>query len=177
MRISKLKLLVLAVMSAVGIWASGTTLVVFYTLNQQLPLCPTGTYFGIHLDCGQVLTSSYSKVFGMPLEILALAYFAVNLGMVYLIAFGSDRVSSLSLQILFGWRFIGVAIVPYLVFVELFLLHAICVYCTIMHVAILLDFAVVSYFLFFGKNALWGAYEGGPETEEPPASSAGVRGP
>ena len=159
MRISKFKLLLLVVMSAIGIWASGMTLVIFYALNQQLPLCPTGSYFGIHLDCGQVLSSSYSKVFGIPLEILALFYFAVNLGMVYLIAFGSDRISRRSMQVLFGWRFIGVAIVPYLIFVELFLLHTICVYCTIMHVAILVDFAVVSYLLFFGKNALWGVYE------------------
>ena len=147
-------------MSVFGLWASGTVLVVFYTLNQQLPLCPTGTFFGIHLDCGAVLGSAYSKVFGIPLEMLAIFYFAVNLVMVYLIAFGSDRVSRLSLQALFGWRFIGVAIVPYLVFVELFLLRAICVYCTIMHVAILLDFAVVSYHLFFGKNALWAYDEG-----------------
>lgn len=163
MRISKLKLAVLVVMSLIGLWASGTVLVIFYTLNQQLPLCPTGSYFGIHLDCGQVLSSSYSKLFGVPLELLALFYFAVNLGMVYLIAFGSDRASNLTLQVLFGWRFIGVAIVPYLVFVELFLLHAVCVYCTVMHVAILLDFATVSYFLFFGKGALWGM-EGAADT-------------
>ncbi len=146
-------------LSVIGLWASGTVLIIFYTLNQQLPLCPTGTWYGIHLDCGQVLNSPYSKVFGVPLEMLAIFYFAVNLALVYLIAFASDHVSRLSLQVLFGWRFIGVAIVPYLVFVELFLLRAICVYCTIMHVAILLDFAVVSYLLFFGKNALWGADE------------------
>jgi len=157
MRISKAKLIILVVMSAIGLWASGTVLVIFYTLHESLPICPTGTYYGIHLDCGEVLSSPYSQVFGVPLELLALFYFAMNLGMVYLIAFGSDRVSNLTLQALFGWRFIGVAIVPYLVFVEFFLLHAVCVYCTIMHVAILLDFAVVSYFLFFGKHALWGA--------------------
>lgn len=168
-----MKFAVLVIMSIVGLWASGSVLVIFYTLNQQLPLCPTGNFFGVHLDCGQVLNSSYSMVFGVPLEILALFYFAVNLGLVYLIAFGSDRVSDMTLQILFGWRFIGVAIVPYLVFVELFLLHAVCVYCTVMHVAILLDFAVVSYFLFFGKDALWGKMGSEePQTAGLPESSA-----
>jgi uncharacterized membrane protein len=155
MRISKLKLLILVVMSAFGLWASATVLVIFYTLHQQLPICPSGTYFGIHLDCGLVLSSSYSKIFGIPLELLALAYFLINLVMVYFIAFGSDRVYRISLQALFGWRFIGIAMVPYLVFVEVFLLHAICVYCTIMHVAILTDFVVISYLLFFGKHAMW----------------------
>ncbi len=168
MRISKLKLLILVAMSAVGLWASGTVLVIYYTLGQQLPLCPTGSYFGIHLDCGAVLGSGYSKVFGVPLELLAVLYFVVNLVLVYLIAFGSDRVAKRSLSVLFGWRFIGLAMVPYLVFVEFFLLHAVCVYCTIMHIAILVDFAVISYVLFFGKGALWGADESDTTTEAPP---------
>ncbi|HEV2225223.1 MAG TPA: vitamin K epoxide reductase family protein [Nitrososphaerales archaeon] len=155
MRVSKLKLVALIAMSVFGLWASTSVLVIFYTLNQQLPICPSGTFFGIHFDCSAVLTSPYSVAFGIPLEILALAYFAVNLGMVYLIAFGSERASRITLQALFGWRFIGVAIVPYLVFVELFLIRAICVYCTIMHVAILVDFVVISYILFFGRHSLW----------------------
>jgi uncharacterized membrane protein len=164
MRISRLKLLVLLVMSAVGVWASTTVLVIFYTLNQQLPLCPVGTYnvfgYNIRLDCGTVLSSSYSQVFGIPLELLALVYFLVNITMVFVIAFASDRPAKLTVNLLFAWRFLGVALVPYLVFVELFLLHAICVYCTIMHAAILIDFAVISYLLFFGKNSLF------PEDEE-----------
>ncbi len=147
-------------MSAFGVWASGTVLVIFYTLNQQLPLCPTGTFFGLHLDCGAVLSSGYSRIFGVPLELLAMAYFMVNLGMVYLIAFGSERVSDLMLEVLFGWRFVGLIIVPYLVFVEVGILHAICVYCTMMHVAIVLDFVVVSYLLFFGKHALLSEADG-----------------
>lgn len=159
MRVSKLKLVALVAMSLFGLWASTSVLVIFYTLNEQLPICPSGTFFGIHFDCSAVLTSPYSAVFGVPLEILALAYFAVNLGMVYLIAFGSERASRVTLQALFGWRFIGVAIVPYLVFVELFLIRAICVYCTIMHVAILVDFVVISYLLFFGRHSLWAKEE------------------
>jgi uncharacterized membrane protein len=155
MRVSKFKLVALIAMSVFGLWASTSVLVIFYTLNQQLPICPSGTFFGIHFDCSAVLTSPYSVAFGVPLEILALAYFAVNLGMVYLIAFGSERASRVTMQALFGWRFIGVAIVPYLVFVELFLIRAICVYCTIMHAAILIDFVVISYILFFGRHSLW----------------------
>ena len=163
LRISRLKLLILVAMSAFGLWASGTVLVIFYTLNQQLPLCPTGTFLGLRFDCGAVLSSPYSRVFGVPLELLAMVYFMVNLGMVYLVAFGSARVSDFMLEALFGWRFIGVIIVPYLLFVELYVIRAICVYCTMMHVAIVLDFVVVSYLLFFGKASPWAeAPEGAP---------------
>jgi uncharacterized membrane protein len=177
LRISKLKLIILLAMSAVGVWASSTVLVLYYSLGQSLPLCPTGNYnvfgFNIRLDCGEVLSSSYSKVFGIPLEVLALVYFLVNISMVFIIAFGTERAARTTTNILFAWRFIGVAIVPYLIFVELFLLNAICVYCTIMHAAILVDFVVISYLLFFGKNSLWPEDElEAPEGSSPPASPA-----
>jgi uncharacterized membrane protein len=154
MRISRLKLLILIIMSAIGFVASSYVLIVFYTLGQSV-VCPNGSFLGIKFDCGVVLNSQYSKVLGVPLELLALVYFMVNIAMVYVIAFGSERAFRFSLQALFLWRFIGVAIVPYLVFVELFLLHAICIYCTLMHVAILFDFVVISYLLFFGAKSLW----------------------
>ena len=154
MRISKLKFIVLIAMSAVGFVASAYVLIDFYALNQNI-YCPSGSIFGIRLDCGAVLRSPYSDIFGIPLELLASLYFMINMALVYVIAFGSERTFRLSLQALFIWRFIGVAIVPYLVFVELFLLHAICIYCTLMHIAILTDFVVISYILFFGENSLW----------------------
>lgn len=141
-------------MSAFGLWASGTVLVIFYTLHQQLPICPTTTVFGIHFDCGSVLSSPYSKILGVPLELLAMGYFLVNLALVYFVAFGSQRVSDVTLEVLFGWRFIGIILVPYLMFVEFYIIRAICVYCTIMHAAIIADFVVISYLLFFGRNAL-----------------------
>jgi uncharacterized membrane protein len=149
LRISRLKLLLLVIMSLIGLVASATVLITYYTLNTLPPLCFPGSFLGIRFDCGAVLGSRYSSVFGVPLELLALGYFAANLALVYLIAFGSDRISRISMRTLFGWRFIGLILVPYLVFVEVILLKAICIYCTIMHVAIIADFIIISYLLFF----------------------------
>ena len=101
--------------------------------------------------------SKYSVVFGVPLELFAVVYFIINLTLVYLIAFASEKVFRLSLRSLFAWRFLGLLMVPYLLFVELFLLRAICLYCTIMHIAIVLDFIIISYFLFYKKNSFFGA--------------------
>ncbi len=162
MRISKLKLLILMAMSVVGLWASSMVVVIFYALKGQLPLCPTGSFEiwpggpHIYLDCGAVLGSKYSVVYGVPLEFLALAYFIINLILVYLIAFGSDSVFKRSMRILFGWRFLGLLLVPYLLFIEVVLIRAICVYCTIMHVAIVVDFIVISYLLFYKRDSLQG---------------------
>lgn len=166
-RFSKVKLLVLMAMSAVGIVASSAVLVIFYTLNQSLPGCPTGTFWIFHLDCGAVLTSKYSVFFGVPLELLALGYFIVNLALVYLIAFGTERIYRISMSTLFAWRFIGIIIVPYLLFIELFVIRAICVYCTVMHVAIIADFIIISYLLFFGRTEPELTDSSSPEGETP----------
>ena len=148
-RISWFKLLILMIMSIFGLWASSMVLIVYYTLKETLPFCPLQRGPGIAIDCYAVLSSRYSQVFGIPLELLAVWYFIVNLLLVYFIAFGSDTLSSISLKTLFGWRFIGIILVPYLVFVELFWVKAICIYCTIMHVAIVADFIIISYLLFY----------------------------
>ncbi len=157
MRISRLKLLLLVAVSAFGLWASSEVLIVYYYLGQALPFCSSQSGTGIVFNCNTVLGSSYSQIFGIPLELFAVVYFIVNILLVSVIAFGSDRASGRSLDILFVWRFIGVLIVPYLVFVELFLLKAICIYCTMMHVAIVLDFIVISYLLYYSKNPLFDA--------------------
>jgi len=152
-RISWLKLLVLMAMSVFGLWASSEVLIVYYMLKQGLPFCPLQRSPGIAIDCYAVLSSRYSQVFGIPLELLAVWYFIVNLCLVYFFAFGSDSLSALSLKTLFGWRFIGIIIVPYLVFVELFLVRAICIYCTIMHISIIADFIIISYLLFYKRSS------------------------
>jgi uncharacterized membrane protein len=154
MRVSWLKLLLLVAMSIFGLWASSEVVIVYYTLKQSLPFCPLHQAAGIALDCYAVLSSRYSQVFGIPLELLAVGYFVINLLLVYFIAFGSSAVFRTSLNVLFVWRFLGLVIVPYLVYVELFLVRAICTYCTIMHIAIIADFVIISYFLFYKRQSL-----------------------
>jgi uncharacterized membrane protein len=144
-------------MSAFGLWASSEVVIVYYIMKQETLLgCPVGSHTGpgIAIDCYAVLSSKYSLIFGIPLELLAVGYFIMNLLLVYFIAFGSDFLSAISLKVLFGWRFIGIIVVPYLVAVELFLVRAICIYCTTMHVAIVADFIIISYLLFYKRISL-----------------------
>jgi uncharacterized membrane protein len=89
-RVSWKKFIILVAMSIFGLWASTNVLVVYYTLHQNLTFCPppqTG-WFGIRVDCGAVLSSPYSSIFGVPLEILGVGYFLVALGLICLVSFG-----------------------------------------------------------------------------------------
>jgi len=174
LRVTRLKLLLLVVMSLFGLWASGMVLVVYYYLKQALPFCPQSTGPGIVLNCDTVLGSSYSQIFGIPLELFAVVYFVVNIFLVFLIAFGRQSIFEKALDVLFVWRFIGILIVPYLVFVELFLLKAICVYCTIMHVSIVVDFIIISYLLFYKGGSLYDTLDQEAPDMPGPASVAQV---
>jgi uncharacterized membrane protein len=149
MRISKGKFAVLVAFSIVGLITSAFVLWTWNIERHTLPACTSSqTLFGLAINCARVLGSQYSTVFGVPLEVFAVAYFIVNLLLVWIYAFATESRSTQAFRLLFFWRFLGLALVPYLVFVEVVLLHAICVYCTTMHVMILADFAVVSWLLF-----------------------------
>ena len=159
-------------MSIFGLWASSMVLVVYYTLRQPLPYCPPTSQGGFQwpprLDCDAVLSSPYSSIFGVPLEVLAVAYFIIALGLIYLVSFGPDRTFRTAFRTLFVWRFVGLAMVPYLLLIELGVLGAICIYCTMMHIAIVTDFVIITYLLFYKKSI--GTFEPAQDAESPTAS-------
>jgi uncharacterized membrane protein len=153
MRVSPLKLLILVVMSIVGLTASSIVLYLYYLLHQSLPACTLPqTFWGIRIDCDRVLGSSYNTIYGLNLDVLAVSYFIVNLALIFIVAFGSESLYGKAFKVLFAWRFVGLAIVPYLMTVEFILLKTICIYCTIMHLSILIDFGIITYFIFYKKN-------------------------
>ncbi len=153
MRASPLKLLILVVMSVVGLAASSIVLYLYDTLHQQLPVCTLPQkILGETFNCNTVLGSSYNSIFGLNLDVLAVTYFIVNLALIFMVAFGSDRLYDRAFKVLFAWRFVGLAIVPYLMTVEFVILKTICIYCTIMHFSILIDFGIITYFIFYKKN-------------------------
>ena len=150
MRIGRGKFLILIVMSLVGMTASSVVFYIYEVLHSLPPYCTSSVVIlGARWDCQTVLSSPYNNVYGVNLDLLAIAYFIVNLALVFMVSFGSDRLFRRAFRVLFVWRFLGLIIVPYLVTLEFFVVRAICVYCTIMHASILVDFAIVTYFLFY----------------------------
>ncbi len=147
MRISWLKFGILIAMAGFGLWSSSMVLFPFCVIGNATQTS------GIAINCYKVLQSSYDSVFGVPLDVLAAVYFIINLGLIYVVSFArSDRLYGRALRVLFGWRFFGLVLVPYLVYLEFFVLKAVCLYCTVMHVAIIVDFVIITYFLFYRRN-------------------------
>ena len=103
--------------------------------------CPEGET----LNCAKVTSSEWSKLFGVPVAPLGLVFFA---GMAWLcrpVLFRRpgrrwDRLRLTGVGV-------GLAMVLYLVWAELFKIQAICLWCTVVHVATFALFVV----LLFGQ--------------------------
>jgi uncharacterized membrane protein len=92
------------------------------------------------LNCLKVTTSEQSKIFGVPVALLGLLYFAVMTGLSLL--WRSPRREIRLGRLAFAA--LGVPFVAWLVYAELFTLDAICLWCTAVHVLAIGLFAVTA---------------------------------
>jgi len=100
-------------------------------LAGQVPLaCATG---GI-VNCEQVTSSAQSTIGPVPVAVLGLVWFGVWLG---LVAAGRVLSERFLVAARLAWGTAGLLSVFYLVYAELFLIGAICSWCTVIHVAII----------------------------------------
>jgi uncharacterized membrane protein len=102
------------------------------------------------VNCGLVTTSPESKVFGIfPVAVLGLAFYVFMVAICTPFAWRSPRREIAWAR--FGSIIVGVGFILYLVYVELFQVDAICLWCTSVHVATFLLFALIAM-----SAAVWG---------------------
>jgi uncharacterized membrane protein len=83
------------------------------------------------INCGYVLHSSYSYLFGVPVAVYGMVFFIAELLLI------KRRNAEYQLML----NAIGVSFVAYFLYVE-YVLGAICEYCTVVHAAVVLLFAI-----------------------------------
>lgn len=135
---------------AVPRWAPVTSLVIcllglldaayltfeHYTSSATLACSETGA-----INCLKVTTSSYASILGVPVAVLGLVFFVA---MTALCLPAVWRLPNLAVHRLrLAGAAVGLVMVLYLVWVELFRLDAICLWCTGVHVLTFALFAVV----------------------------------
>ncbi|WP_238151168.1 vitamin K epoxide reductase family protein [Kribbella sindirgiensis] len=124
------------VVSVAGLAVAAYLTYEHFTAGTTLACPDTGV-----VNCAKVTSSQYSKVLGIPVALLGLAFFA---GMTALSVPPMWRTSS-------PWpgrlRLVGVltgvVFVCYLIWAELFQINAICLWCTVVHGLTLVLFALV----------------------------------
>jgi len=109
------------------------------------------------VNCAEVTTSAQSMVFGvLPVAVLGLAFYvfmaALNSPWVWrLQQTGSDQLSKILRYTRLGAVVVGMGFVLYLVYAELIQIRAICLWCTSVHVATFLIFALIVFYTSFSS--------------------------
>jgi uncharacterized membrane protein len=109
-----------------------------YTASTTLACPETGI-----VNCQKVTTSAQSALLGVPVAVLGLVFFAVMLPALVPVAWRSRLPALRRGRVVF--TLVGVVFVCYLVYAELFILDAICLWCTAVHVLTVALFAVVVF--------------------------------
>lgn len=110
--------------------------VVHYTDPAALACPDTGI-----VNCALVTTSSWALVLGVPVAVLGLLWAVAMTALTVPLAWGSDALWVDRVRLALSGA--GAAVVLYLVYVELFRLGAICLWCTAIHVTAVCLFGVI----------------------------------
>ncbi len=125
-------------LSVLGIGVAIYLTYAHYTDPKVLACSDSGT-----INCAKVTTSAQSRFLGMPVAVLGLAYFVgmFVLSLPWLWRRPEPAVRWLRLAAVTG----GIAFVLWLVYAELFIIDAICLWCTVVHALTFLMFVVVAF--------------------------------
>ncbi len=93
------------------------------------------------INCAKVTTSAQSRFIGIPVSFLGLAFFIVYAALNYPRLFASRLLGIVRFFMAVG----SMAFVLWLVYAELLIVNAICLWCTAVHVITLLVFLLVLY--------------------------------
>jgi uncharacterized membrane protein len=124
-----------SLVSVAGLAVSAYLTVAHYRSASTLACPDTGL-----INCAKVTTSSYAVVFGVPLVIGGLAFFAAMIGLQLPAAWRSANRAVRWARL--GIAVAGMGMVLWLVYVELFRLDAICLWCSVVHVLTFVLFVV-----------------------------------
>jgi uncharacterized membrane protein len=127
-----------AIAATLGLAISIYLTIEHYTTSTTLACPDTGV-----VNCVKVTTSPQSTIIGIPVAVLGLVFFAA-MGILTLPRLWHERSSAVRWTRV-GLAGVGVVTVIYLLYVELFVVDAICLWCTAVHVLTIALFVLTAY--------------------------------
>lgn len=129
----KIQLAPYLLMALAFIGVAVTSFLSLYAFNNEIPSCAVG-------GCEKVLTSEYSKFFGVPLAYLGLVYYTYLFGISLLLAIDPDS-NGLRFGVLM-YANIGLILSILFELLQIFVIGALCLYCAISAALTVAIFAV-----------------------------------
>ncbi len=127
-------------LASLGLAAAGLVVSIVLTVEHFTDpgslACPATSV----VNCARVTTSPSASLLGIPVAVLGLVFFVAMLVLCLPRAWRDPRLAWLRL----GLAGTGVAFVIYLIYAELFLVNAICLWCTVVHAIAIALFAVIA---------------------------------
>ncbi len=128
------------VVAGLGLLASAYLTVEHYAGGTTLA-CPESAT----INCAKVTTSQWSHIAGIPVALLGLAYYVAVFALLLPRAWAEPRLDRVRV-VAVG---LGVAMVLYLIWIELFRVNAICLWCTAVHICTVVLLAAVLWHTSF----------------------------
>lgn len=138
------------VLSVVGLLVSAYLTFEHYTGNETLACTVTNVF-----DCAKVTTSAWSTFMGVPVALLGLLFFVATT--VLMLPAVWRRPEAWLDRLRMGWMTVGLGMVLYLVWAELFRIYAICTWCTVVHVVTFVLWIVVLFGQIMSERSSEGA--------------------
>jgi uncharacterized membrane protein len=139
-------------LSAVGLFDS------LYLVNEHYNasgLCrETGSFLGIKIDCGTVLTSKYSEILGLPVALLGFFYYLTVFLLIYLkpqvVKLLETKYPNITVnQLIMLIVSLGLLFTLYFVWIQLIVLERICKYCMLSAATTITLFSFAIYLKYY----------------------------
>jgi uncharacterized membrane protein len=100
------------------------------------------SFCGPSSHCLEVLSSTYSRVGGIPVSVFGMSFYLIF--SIYAFRLRKSRIKDMHISFLFILSIIGVATSLYFLYIQVFVLNAICIYC-VTSTAIIIVISILTY--------------------------------
>ncbi len=129
-----IKRYIVLVLSALGLLISIIIRLFIENQNSSLPGCRPTAFSGL-FNCDFVINSVYGQIWGIPLSLLGAFYFICILA-IYGVNYKNDYVIAII-------SLVGILSILDFVYIEFFLVDHFCLYCTSIHIIVILIFILI----------------------------------
>lgn len=96
--------------------------------NKVIPPCTVNTFLPILSDCGKVLTSPYSVMFGIPLAVMGVLHYGFLSGLLVANFFSKNKIIRYMIVL---ESIVGALASVYFMYIQIGIIGSICIYCTL----------------------------------------------